>query len=115
MNVKCEGEYDSKKKISFYVLERAPIINTKITLDKDVVNVNKEITFIAESNGGKEVCYEFYIMENDNWVKVQSYSRKNRYTFIPFLKGNYKIMVLAKSFYKKVSYEDYYESSFQVV
>ena len=114
-NVKCEGEYDSKKKISFYVLERAPIINTKITLEKDVVNVNKEITFIAESNGGKEVCYEFYIMENDNWVKVQSYSRKNRYTFIPFLKGNYKIMVLAKSFYKKVSYEDYYESSFQVV
>lgn len=114
-NKKCEGEYDSKKKISFYVLERAPIINTKITLDKEVVNVNKEITFIAESNGGKEVCYEFYIMENDNWVKVQSYSRKNRYTFIPFLKGNYKVMVLAKSFYKKVSYEDYYESSFQVV
>lgn len=114
-NVKCEGEYDTKKSIIIHVLERTPVINTNIKIDKEVINVNKEVTFIVESNGGKEVCYEFYIMENNNWIKVQGYSRKNKYTFIPFLKGNYRVMVLAKSFYKKVSYEDYCESSFKVV
>lgn len=114
-NVKCEGEYDTKKSVIFHVLDRTPVINTNIKMDKKVVNVNKEVTFIAESNGGKEVCYEFYIMENNNWIKVQGYSRKNKYTFIPFLKGDYRVMVLAKSFYKKVSYEDYCESSFKVV
>ncbi|MGG7178817.1 triple tyrosine motif-containing protein [Clostridium paraputrificum] len=113
-NIKCEDEFDSKKEISLYVSEATPVTNVKISLDKDLVKVNEEVTFKATSDGGKEVCYEFYIMEKGNWIKAQSYSRKDYYTFIPFLKGEYRVMVLSKSFYRKVNYEDYDEVTFEV-
>lgn len=113
-NVKCEEEFDSKKEVSIYVSEATPVTNTKILCDREEVVCNKEVTFKVTSVGGKDVCYEFYIMEKGNWIKTQSYSKKNYYTFIPFLKGEYRVMVLAKSFYKKVNYEDYGELSFTV-
>lgn len=113
-NVKCKKGYDSKKEINIYVTEALPVRDTVITMSKEKVKLNEEVSFKVESKGGKQVCYEFYIMEAGNWVKVQSYSRKNYYTFIPFLKGKYKIMVMAKSFYKKVKYEDYNEVEFYV-
>lgn len=113
-NVKCEEEYDNKKDISLYVAESTPVISTKILSDNREFKVNKEATFRVESTGGKDVCYEFYIMERGNWVKAQSFSRKNYYTFIPFIGGEYRIMVLAKSYYKKVNYEDYDELTFNV-
>ena len=53
-------------------------------------------------------------MENGNWVKMQGYSKKSYYTFIPFLRGQYKVMVMSKSFYKNVSYEDYDELTLEV-
>ena len=111
-NVKCEEEFDSKKEVSIYVSEATPVTNTKILCDREEVVCNKEVTFKVTSVGGKDVCYEFYIMEKGNWIKTQSYSKKNYYTFIPFLRGEYRVMVLAKSFYKKVNYEDYGEFSF---
>lgn len=111
-NVKCEEEFDSKKEVSIYVSEATPVTNTKILCDREEVVCNNEVTFKVTSVGGKDVCYEFYIMEKGNWIKTQSYSKKNYYTFIPFLKGEYRVMVLAKSFYKKVNYEDYGEFSF---
>lgn len=113
-NVKCKKGYDSKKEISIYVSDALPVRDTKIFLDREEVRLNEEVTFKVESKGGRQVCYEFYIMEGGNWVKVQSYSRKNYYTFMPFLKGKYKIMAMAKSFYKKVQYEDYSEFTFNV-
>ena len=113
-NVKCEEEFDSKKEVSIYVSEATPVTNTKILCDREEVVCNNEVTFKVTSVGGKDVCYEFYIMEKGNWIKTQSYSKKNYYTFIPFLKGEYRVMVLAKSFYKKVNYEDYGEFSFTV-
>ena len=113
-NEKCQGEFDSKKEFNIYVSEAVPVTNTKISLDKEVVEVNQEVTFSVDSIGGKDVCYEFYIMEKGNWIKAQSYGRKKYYTFIPFLKGEYRVMVLAKSFYKKVNYEDYDEVTFVV-
>lgn len=113
-NTKCEEEYDSKKEVNFYILESSTVINTNLRYNKDKIKVNEEVTFYVESNGGKDVCYEFYIMEDGNWTRFQEYSRKNFYTFIPFLKGEYRIMVIAKSFYKKVSYEDYDEIIFEV-
>ena len=73
------------------------------------------MTFSVKSSGGRDVCYEFYVMEAGDWIKVQEYSKKNYYTFIPFTKGSYKIMVTAKSFYKNVNYEDYDEISFEVI
>lgn len=113
-NIKSEVEYDSKKEVSIYVSESTPVTDTKVSKDKIDVNINEEVTFRVESKGGKDVCYEFYIMEQGNWIKAQNYSRKHYYTFIPFLKGEYRVMVLSKSFYKKVNYEDYDELTFTV-
>lgn len=113
-NIKCKNEYDSKKEVNLYVSEASPVINTKILINKVDVKVNEELTFEVISGGGKEVCYEFYLMENNEWKRVQAYSRKHYYSFIPFKEGKYKILALAKSYYKKVSYEDYDEINFEV-
>ncbi|MGG7079249.1 triple tyrosine motif-containing protein [Clostridium sardiniense] len=113
-NVKCEGEFDTKRDINIYVHEAIPVTGTKIKIDKEPIKINTEVNFWAESVGGKDVCYEFYLMEKGNWVKAQSYSKKRYYTFIPFSKGKYRVMVLAKSFYKRVNYEDYCEIEFTV-
>ncbi|NLK95950.1 MAG: triple tyrosine motif-containing protein [Clostridiales bacterium] len=114
-NIKCLEEFDNKKEISIYVVDSLKVCNTKLKLSKSEVKLNSEVTFSVNSEGGKDVCYQFYIMENGNWIKVQEYSRKNYYTFIPFLKGRYRIMVMSKSFYKNVNYEDYDELIFNVV
>ncbi|WP_090088947.1 triple tyrosine motif-containing protein [Clostridium uliginosum] len=114
-NVKCTEEYDSKKELNLYISEASPVINTKIIINKPEGKINEEVTFEVKNSGGKDVCYEFYLMENGNWRKVQSYSKKQYYSFIPFVRGKYKILALAKSYYKKVSYEDYDEIIFKVV
>ena len=85
-NFKCESEFDTKKEINIYVHEAIPVTGTKIVVDKNEIKLNKEVNFWAESVGGKDVCYEFYLMEKGNWVKAQSYSKKRYYTFIPFYK-----------------------------
>lgn len=113
-NLKCKGEYDSKKQVSLYVSEASPVIETKIMTNKLEGNINEELTFDVISRGGKDVCYEFYLMENNEWKKVQSYGRKHYYSFIPFIPGKYKILALAKSYYKKVNYEDYDQIVFDV-
>ncbi|MGL5646231.1 MAG: triple tyrosine motif-containing protein [Clostridium sp.] len=113
-NVKCEKEFDSKKEIAIYVEEATPVIGTKVIVTESLVGDNKEITFKATSIGGKDVCYEFYIMEKGNWVKAQRYSKKNYYTFIPYNEGIFRVLVLAKSYYKRVNYEDYCEIEFTV-
>ena len=113
-NLKCNGEYDSKKQVSLYVSEAPPVIETKIITNKVEGDINEEFTFEVISRGGKDVCYEFYLMENKEWKKVQAYSRKHYYSFIPFIPGKYKILALAKSYYKKVNYEDYDEIIFNV-
>lgn len=113
-NIKCMGEYDSKKQVNLYVSEASPVINTKIIANKTEGKVNEEFAIEAISRGGKEVCYEFYLMENNEWKKVQEYSRKHYYSFIPFIPGKYKILALAKSYYKKVNYEDYAEIAFEI-
>ncbi len=113
-NVKCDKEFDSKKQISIYVNEASPVLNTQIISNKTEGKVNEEFSIEVTSIGGKDVCYEFYLMENCEWRKVQSYSRKNFYSFIPFTSGKYKILALSKSYYKKVSYEDYNEMTFVV-
>ena len=114
-NILCKEDYDTKKEISFYVNEAMPVINTKIKPNKDIIMEEKDVTFEVTSEGGRDVLYEFYIMENGNWIKVQEYGKKNYYTFIPFNKGVYKILVLSKSYYRKVNYEDYSEYEFKVI
>lgn len=113
-NILCNEDYDVKKEVSLYVHEATPVSNTKIKVKNQNIVVNNEITFEVTSEGGKEVCYEFYIMEKGNWVRVQAYGRKNYYTFLPFSTGTYRILVLSKSYYKKVNYEDYVSLEFEV-
>ncbi|MCR1950577.1 triple tyrosine motif-containing protein [Clostridium sp. DSM 100503] len=113
-NVLCHEDYDVKKEVSLYVHEAIPVSNTKIKVKNKNIVVNNEVTFEVTSEGGKEVCYEFYIMEKGNWVRVQAYSRKNYYTFLPFSTGSYRILVLSKSYYKKINYEDYISLEFEV-
>lgn len=113
-NVKSTEEYDSKKEVSIYVQEVTPVNSTKIQLYSDEFKIGQEVTFEATSHGGKEVCYEFYIMINGEWVLSQSYSRKSYYTFVPFKNGSYRVLVLAKSFHKDIPYEDYDTIEFEV-
>ena len=113
-NLKCKGEFDSKKQITLHVSEAAPVIETKIITNRLEGKINEELTFEVISRGGKDVCYEFYLMENNNWRKVQAYSKKHYYSFMPFVPGKYNILALAKSYYKKVSYEDYDKITFYV-
>ena len=113
-NIKCEDGYDNKKEISIYVQEAIPINSTEIKILNNNLKVNEEVTFEVSSLGGKEVCYEFYIMGKGQWVRVQEYSRKKYYTFLPFSPGEYRILVLSKSYHKNVNYEDYDKLDFKV-
>ena len=113
-HIKCSDEFDFKKEINVYVSEALPIINTHIIANTEDFKVNEEAGFEVFNKGGKDICYEFYLMQNNEWEKVQSYSRKKYYNFIPFTSGKYKLLVLVKSYYKKVSYEDYDIKEFEV-
>lgn len=106
-NIQCKGEFDTKKEFHIYINEAPPIIGTKIICDKKDFKAKEEITFKVESQGGKEVCYEFYLMNKGNWIRKQAYSRKSFFGFIPFSSGNYKILVLTRSYHKRIAYEDY--------
>lgn len=106
-NEQSKKEFDSIKEINLAVNDAPPIMNTVLKCDKIEFFCNDPITVTAESFGGKDVVYEFYLMERDEWNLVQNYSKKNYYTFIPFTKGKYKLLVLSKSNYKRNSYEDY--------
>ncbi|MGL5616750.1 MAG: triple tyrosine motif-containing protein [Sarcina sp.] len=113
-NKKCDKEYDTKKEVKFFVNDSLPVNNTKISTEKSTFKVNEEIAFSASSEGGKNICYEFYIMKNGVWTLMQRYSRKNYYLFRPYLKGKYRILVLAKSHHRKTAYEDYANFEFRV-
>lgn len=106
-NIESDKPFDCKREVRIEVHETLPVTNTKITCDKVKFTCNDPINFTVRSEGGNDVVYEFFLMEKGEWNLVQNYSKKNYYTFMPFSKDEYKILVLAKSQYNKVSYEDY--------
>lgn len=106
-NIHCTVEYDDKKEVKLCIHDALPITGTKIKASSVAFEKNNEASFVVSSDGGREVIYEFYLMKDEEWTIVQRYSRKRYYTFIPFTSGEYKLLVLSKSFYKKVAYEDY--------
>ncbi|MBA5850857.1 triple tyrosine motif-containing protein [Clostridium sp. cel8] len=114
-NIKSDAEFDSKKRLNIQIRDTIPITETKLVCEKNKFVSNEPITFYANNKGGKNVLYEFYLMEKGNWILVQNYSRKNSYTFIPFTKDEYKIMVLCKDQYSKDAYEDYDIFEFKVI
>lgn len=113
-NKKSKLEYDDVKHINIDILQAIPITNTKIKITKKEMKINEAIIFHAECNGGKNVLFEYYIMDNGKWQRVQKYSRKNYYAFMPFNLGEYELLVLTKSEYKNLPFEDYYILKFKV-
>jgi len=108
-NKSSKLEYDTLKEARIYVQDSFPITNTKIICEAkdDYLLVNNSIFFVVNTKGGRDIGYEFYLMEQGMWRRVQAYSRKNTYSFIPFKEGQYKLLVLTKSEYKNCNYEDY--------
>ena len=113
-NKKSIEEFDDKKEITIYVQDVRKITSTKVLLSKDEIKVGDTVEFQAESKGGKDVCYKFYIMSKGQWVLAQNYSRKSFYTFVPFIEGEYRVLVLSKSFHKNNEYDDYDMITFNV-
>jgi hypothetical protein len=106
-NIKSDVEFDCRKRLNIGIRDTIPVTDTKLVCEKNKFLINEPVTFYAHSSGGKNVVYEFYIMEKGNWILVQSYSRKSSYTFIPFDRDEYKVMVLCKDQYSGDVYEDY--------
>lgn len=126
---RCRGEYileimardkestqpfDSKKVIKLDVIDAVPVANTKILRDKINLQVNEGTIFTVKADGGKDLHYEFYLMERGQWNLVQKYSKMNYYTFMPYKQGTYKLLALVKSFYNEGAYEDYDIVEFKV-
>ncbi|MDP4090069.1 MAG: triple tyrosine motif-containing protein [Bacillota bacterium] len=129
LNPKCRGQYtleimakdkksslifDAKKVIKLNIIDALPVSNTKILWDKTDIKVNEPVIFTAQAEGGRDLLYEFYLMENSEWVLVQKYSKMNYYTIMPYNKGNFKILALVKSMYYEGAYEDYDSMEFNV-
>lgn len=102
-----DKEYDYKKETFLEVKAALPVNNTKITCDRLKITCNSPVNFTVHVNGGKNVVYEFYLYEKNNWSLVQSYGRKKYFSFIPFVPGDFKILVLCKNQFSTGSYEDY--------
>lgn len=113
-NKKSNKLFDDKRIIKLKINDNLPVTNTVIECDKIKPKVNEDINFNVRNEGGKEVIYEFYLKEKEEWNLVQKYSRKNFYTFIPFSEGKYEILVLCRSQMKKQGYEDYAILEFEV-
>lgn len=126
---KCKGQYvleimardrmstamfDAKKVIRLNVNDALPVSNTKLLWDKVDIKLNEPVIFTAKADGGRDLLYEFYLMENDEWIIVQNFSKMNYYTFMPYKKGSFKILALVKSMYYEGAYEDYDSMEFDV-
>lgn len=113
-NITSTKNYDAKKVVKFVVAEALPITNCKITTENESFKCNEAVNFTVGCEGGKDIVYEFYLMERGEWKVIQKYSKKNYYTFIPFTKGYYKLLALCKSSFSKLTYEDYHMVEIEV-
>ena len=104
---KSDNEYDDKKETLIQVKAAIPVNNVKITCDKLKIVCNSTVNFTVHVEDGKDVMYEFYLFEKNDWKLVQSYSRKKYFSFIPFVTGNFKLLALCKSQFSNGVYEDY--------
>lgn len=102
-----DNEHDFKKETTIDVQAALPVTNTKITGDMFKAVCNETVNFTVSVQGGKDILYEFYLWEKNEWNLVQSYSRNRNFSFIPFVPGNYKLLALCKSQFANCFYEDY--------
>ena len=113
-NENSNERFESKKSVYFKVRDVSPVYNVEVQCDVEEKRVNCPITFNASCEGGRSVNYQFYIDEGGEWKLVQEYCRKSYYTFIPFKRGQYRLMVLCRSANEVKAYEDYRIIEFEV-
>ena len=114
-NINSSSPYDCSKEVRITVHEYYPITDAVLRCDMKAINAGSSVTFSAVCKGGRDVVYEFWIMENGQWELVQSYSKKNYYMMIPFNKGSYRILALMKSASSRLPYENYGMYAFDIV
>lgn len=113
-NIASYKQFDCQKNVKIIVAQALPVTNTHLIMDKSKIISGQEVTFTVQSEGGKNVIYEFYLMKDRDWRLVQKYSKNKFYSIIPLKIGKYKVLVLVKSLYKNYSYEDYAIMEFEV-
>lgn len=113
-NKNSNERFESKKSVYLKVRDVSPVYNVEVQCDVEEKRVNCPITFNASCEGGRSVNYQFYIDESGEWKLVQEYCRKSYYTFIPFKRGQYRLMVLCRSANEVKAYEDYRIIEFEV-
>lgn len=113
-NKDSDRTFDAKNEVNILVNEGLPISNTKIICDKKEIRCNEVVNFTVNCEGGKEILYEFQLMEFNEWNVAQKFSRKSFYSFIPYANGKYKVLALCKSSYSRSTYEDYDIIEFEV-
>lgn len=75
-NVKSKREFDCKKEVSVKVKEALPVTDTRVTCSNLEFRCNMPVTFTAHSEGGKDVVYEFYIMERGTGIWFRGIVKK---------------------------------------
>lgn len=113
-SIKSPENYDCMREVNFFINDTMPIQSIKIISDNNDFYVNEVVNFNIFCNGGNDLCYEFYLLEKEVWKKTQKYSKKSFYSFMPFLAGEYKLLVLAKEYNNNTPYEAYDMITFNV-
>lgn len=113
-NEMSTAEYDGLKVVQLFVQEEVNIENIRIVCDKETIVEGDPVTFFAECDGEASPLYEFYMMTKGEWRKVQGYSRKNYYTFIPFKADVYRFLMLCKNPKSDNEYDAFSQCEFKV-
>ncbi len=116
---KKKGEEEKNKSmygiLKFKVNSMNPVKIKEVRLDKEEVFINDFVTVSVEAEGGKYILYEFYMKIDDKWEKVQKYSKKNFFTFMPVEKNIYNLFIVAKSNTSNEQYDDQYKLDINVL
>ncbi|WP_461206601.1 triple tyrosine motif-containing protein [Clostridium sp. DL1XJH146] len=101
--------------VKFKVNSLNPVKIKEVVLDKKEVYINDFVTISVEAEGGKYILFEFYMKINEKWEKVQKYSKKNFFTFMPVEKKKYNLFIVARSNTSQDEYDDHYKLDINVL
>ena len=104
---------DSYKEISYEVKQTASL--KSINVDKvSPAKLGETINITANSLGGSNLIYRFWIHDGQTWKVAQEYSEKNICQWTPTATGNYTIWVDVKEKSSAKEMDDYKEISYTV-
>lgn len=115
------GEYDIKNKrlLATYplsTLDNIKIASLHIDPEKNI-KIGKGISFKAEANtNDNSLLYAFFAKPpGRDWIVLQEYGKKNTCSWIPDIKGKWKLSVWMKGKDSKDKYDDFKEIPFSVL